>query len=325
MQFARKPHHLLDLLHRGHAFALAAPEVVFDAHAHVQAHGDRHRIQRQHAAHDAFDRQDCAVRDPADELHHVVGVRPVHAAADRRPVHRQRAGVDAAPDQALDGLELPHVAEHEERLDAVGLQPAQVFLDEAGPRGNGHLAVGLLIGRIRKGRVRDIVCGQQLADVHLVGVDRDRHLVRLRRELREHVARVVAEPLGRLAVGLGRERNRAADLQDHVGNRIAQAGKQFVEHRHALGALAVRLAHMDVQERCAGVVAVDRLLDLLVHRHRDVAGVGGNPFGAVRRDLDDQGLLVFGKEGVVEELHGCLRVAIDEVRTRVWLCRRSDD
>ena len=82
-----------------------------------------------------FDRQDGAVRDSADELHHVVGVGTVHAAADRCPVHGQRAGVDAAPDQALDRLELPHVAEHEQRLDAVGLQPAQVFLDEAGPEG----------------------------------------------------------------------------------------------------------------------------------------------------------------------------------------------
>ncbi|MNQ98846.1 hypothetical protein D3C85_1145590 [compost metagenome] len=85
-------------------------------------------------------------------------------------------------------------------------------------------------------------------------------------------------------------------MQDHVGNRVAQAGKQFVEHRKALGALAVFLAHMDVQERCAGVVTVNRLLNLLVHRHRDIAGVRGNPLGAVRRDLDDEGLLVFGKE-----------------------------
>jgi hypothetical protein len=64
---------------------------------------------------------------------------------------------------------------------------------------------------------------------------------------------------------------------------------------------------VDVQERGAGVVAVDRFLDLLVHRHRNIGGVGRNPFRAVRRDLDDQGLLVFGKEGVVEELQGCLR------------------
>ena len=84
--------------------------------------------------------------------------------------------------------------------------------------------------------------------------DRDRHLVGLGRQLREHVARVVAEPLGRLALApSGANGDRAADLEDHVGNGNAQARKQLVEHRHALGALAVCLAHVDVEQRRAAL------------------------------------------------------------------------
>ena len=39
------------------------------------------------------------------------------------------------------------VAEHEVGLDAAGLQPPQVLGHERRPRGDGHLAVGLLVGR----------------------------------------------------------------------------------------------------------------------------------------------------------------------------------
>ena len=81
-------------------------------------------------------------------------------------------------------------------------------------------------------------------------------------ELGEHVARVVAQPLGRLALAFRRERDRAADLDDQFGHACADAGDQFVELRQALAALAVELAHVQVQHGRAGVVAVDGLLDL---------------------------------------------------------------
>ena len=49
-----------------------------------------------------------------------------------------------------------------------------------------------------------------------------------------------ARPVGALA--FGGEGDRAADLQQHVRHRAAQALQQFVEHRQALAALAVGFA-----------------------------------------------------------------------------------
>ena len=100
-----------------------APEGVLVAAAGVQAHGDRHRVDRQDVAHDALERQRRAVRHPADELHHRVRVGAVEAAADGHPGEVERAGVDAAADQPLHGLQLRGVGELEVRLDAVGGQP----------------------------------------------------------------------------------------------------------------------------------------------------------------------------------------------------------
>ena len=106
------------------------------------------------------------------------------------------------------------------------------------------------------------------------------------------------------AFSLGREGDRAADLDDQVRHGVAHAGDQLVELRQALGAFAVELAHVQVQHRGAGVVAVHRLLDLGFHADRDVfREVGGNPFGAVRRGGDDKLVLVLGEEGAVEEVH----------------------
>ena len=64
----------------------------------------------------------------------LVRVRAVGPAADADPVQHQRAGVDAAADQSLDRFELAGVAEHEVRLDAVGLQSLQVLGDEVRTR-----------------------------------------------------------------------------------------------------------------------------------------------------------------------------------------------
>ena len=132
-------------------------------------------------------------------------------------------------------------------------------------------------------------------------------------ELGEHVPGVVLEPLGVRAVALGRERDRAADLQDHLRHGLAQPAQQLVEHREPLGALAVELTDVDVQHRGAGVPAVHRLLDVLVHGQREVLGeVGRLPLGAVRRGGDDQRVLDLGEEGVVVEVHRCL------LRVGVW-------
>ena len=124
-------------------------------------------------------------------------------------------------------------------------------------------------------------------------------------ELGQHVPGVVAEPLGVRAVALGGEGDGAADLQDHVRHGLAEPAEQLVEHRQPLGALAVELADVDVQHGGAGVVAVDRGLDVLVHGQRQVlAEVVRLPLGAVRRGGDDQLLLDLGEQGVVVEVHG---------------------
>ncbi|KAF7957155.1 hypothetical protein AWV80_01480 [Cupriavidus sp. UYMU48A] len=113
------------------------------------------------------------------------------------------------------------------------------------------------------------------------------------------MTRIVIQPLGGLAFALGRKRDRTADLQHHLGHGLAQASEQLVELGQPLAALTVGLAHMDVQHGGAGVVAVDRLLDLLVHRDRDIVRVARDPLGAIRRHLNHELFLVLGQQGVV--------------------------
>ncbi|MGF6552186.1 hypothetical protein QFZ96_007322 [Paraburkholderia youngii] len=79
---------------------------------------------------------------------------------------------------------------------------------------------------------------------------------------------------------------------------------QLIELRQALRALAVQFAHVQVQYRGAGVVAIDGLLDLLVHRHGDVfREVRGHPFRAVRGGGDDYLVLILRVQRIVEKLH----------------------
>ncbi|MNE17651.1 hypothetical protein D3C80_1106390 [compost metagenome] len=87
---------------------------------------------------------------------------------------------------------------------------------------------------------------------------------------------VVGEPLGDITIILRGEGNRAADLDDHVRYRFAHAGDQLIELGQSLGALAIQLAHMQVKHSGAGVIAIDRHLDLLFHGD-------GNLFREVRR------------------------------------------
>src|SRR4029079_7544031 len=132
-EFTGDAHQLLDLLHGAHlGRARLVPEVVLDAAAYVQAHGDAHHVDRKHIAHAAFHGQHRAVGDGAQEVGQAVDRGLVHAAADRNPVHDQRALVHTATDQALDGLVAVDVVELERALDAGGAQAAHVLLDPAG-------------------------------------------------------------------------------------------------------------------------------------------------------------------------------------------------
>ena len=81
------------------------------------------------------------------------------------------------------------------------------LFDEAGTGGVCHLTIGLVVRRLAHRRARTVVRADQLHDVHLVRVDRDRDLVGSSIEIGEHVPRVVAEPLRVGALALGCERD----------------------------------------------------------------------------------------------------------------------
>ena len=82
-----------------------------------------------------------------------------------------------------------------------------------------------------------------------------------------------------VALILRREADRAADLKDHLGDGGAQPVQHFVEHRGV--SIPCRLAHgRDVQHGRPRVVAVDRLLDLVLHRDRNVVRSRGRKLGA---------------------------------------------
>ncbi|MOA02412.1 hypothetical protein D3C78_1218630 [compost metagenome] len=169
---------------------------------------------------------------------------------------------------------------------------------------HGHLAVGGLVGRVGQGGAFQVFRIEQLHDVHLGGVDGDGDLIRPRGQFGQQVAGVVAQPQGAFAFAFRGEGNRAADLDDHVRHGFTHAGDQLVELGQALGALAVQLAHVQVQHGGAGLVAIDGLLYLLFHGQGNVfREVFRHPLRAVGRDGDDYLFHVFGVQGIVEELH----------------------
>ena len=144
-----------------------------------------------------------------------------------------------------------------------------------------------------------------LRDVPQRGAGGDRHAVGLRVQLGQHVARVVVQPLGFGAIGVRREGDRTAHLQDHLRHGLAQHAEELVvlvEVRRALAGL--RVAHVHVQHRRAGVVAVDRRLHLLLPAEGKVLHVARQPLGAEGRRGDDRRLHVFGEERVIGEVHG---------------------
>ena len=145
-------------------------------------------------------------------------------------------------------------------------------------------------------------CGQIIEG----GAARDRDLIRLGIDLGQLVARVVALEL-RLFARLRREGDRPADLQDHLRHSLAQPRDLIVVFLEVLRDVAgLGIAHMDVQQRGAGVVTIHRGLDLLVPGDGELLfrrAIPRHPHRPIGRGGDHQRRLIFGKERVVGEIH----------------------
>ncbi|MNI60986.1 hypothetical protein D3C73_1162290 [compost metagenome] len=197
-----------------------------------------------------------------------------------------------------------HAGQLEVGLDAIRHQPLEVLRHPGRAGRHRHFAVGRLVGGVRQRGARQVLGVEQLHDVHLGGVDGHSDLIRLRGQLRQHVTGVVRQPLGRLALPFRGEGDGAPHLDDHVGHRLAHPGDQLVELGQPLGAGAVQLAHVQVQHGSARLVAVDRLLDLLLHGHRNVfREVARGPLWAIGGHCDDHFFHVFRVQGIVKKLH----------------------
>jgi hypothetical protein len=112
------------------------------------------------------------------------------------------------------------------------------------------------------------------------------------------VARIVALELG-LFTRLRRKGDRAAELQDHLGHGFAQSPNLVVVFVEILGDMAgLGIAHVDVQERGACVVAVHRRLNLLIPSDGKVllgGDISRHPHGAIGRRRNHQRGLVLGQ------------------------------
>ncbi|MNZ82478.1 hypothetical protein D3C78_1011760 [compost metagenome] len=270
----------------------------------MQAHGQGHGVERQHVLEQRFCGQGAAIRRAVNEVEEVERIRAVEAATDADPGQVQRAHVIAAAHDALEGFQGMHAGQLEVRLDVARLQAAQVFADPGRAGRYGHFAVGGLNRRVGQGGAFQVLRIQQLHDVHLRGVDRHGDLVRLWRELSEHVAGVIRQPFGRFTVAFRGEGNRAAHLDDHFRYRFAHTGNQFIELGQAFGAFAIEFAYMQVEHSGARFIAVNGLLDLFVHGQRNVFWkVLWHPFRAVRGDGDYHLFHVFRVQRIIEELH----------------------
>ncbi len=77
-------------------------------------------------------------------------------------------------------------------------------------------------------RPRDVARHERLRDVPERRAGGHRDAVRLRIELRQHVAGVVVEPFGLGVRRVRRERDRAADLDDHLRHRLPDPREELV-------------------------------------------------------------------------------------------------
>ena len=95
-----------------------------------------------------------------------------------------------------------------------------------------------------------------------------------------------------------------ADRENHFRHGFLEPPDKVVEFFKVLRALAgLRVTHVDVEHRRAGVVAVLRRLHLFVPSNGDIAGIRGHPLRSVRCRVDDQRLHVLGIKRIVGVVH----------------------
>ena len=129
------------------------------------------------------------------------------------------------------------------------------------------------------------------------GAAGDRDLIRLGIDFGQLMARVVALEL-RFFAWLRRKRDRPAELQDHLRHGLAQTPDLIVVLVEVFRDVAgLGIAHMDVQQRGAGVVTVHCGLDLFVPGDREFLfrrAIHWHPHRPVGRGGDHQWGLIFG-------------------------------
>ncbi|MNE86295.1 hypothetical protein D3C80_1833800 [compost metagenome] len=113
---------------------------------------------------------------------------PGRAATNTHVAKVHRTLVKTVAHNVLDGFQLMDMGEHEKWLDAVFTQKAQVGFKEARTRFQMHVTKCSPHTWISQRCTFNILCRQQLGDVHLAGVNRDGHLIRLDLEQRQGVA-----------------------------------------------------------------------------------------------------------------------------------------
>ena len=298
-------HDRLDLLQRRHALTLAVPDIVLNADAHMLAQDERQRLGDRGDPHRGPERDDGTLRLALEPVHPIERIVAAPAAAVRGDVRVQGAHVDAVADQPLHDLELVHMRQREKGLNT-GLSQALQVLQIKGRTGVGkHAGPGRHCLRLfLKMCSLNIIWSPHLRDVHHGGADGNRDGFRCWRYFREHVTRIVAQPID-LPVILGViEGDRAANLDDQFGHGFLEAFHHVIEVLDLRRELSGRgVAHVEVQDGGASVVAIHRRLDLLIPGDGDVSSVARQPRRPIRCRRDDQGFHVLGIQCVVGIVH----------------------